>query len=262
MQVFVAIRISVLLSVTLTSMLVSKAFADTSATAATSTVIIDYHVKPENRVALKNYMRRTGLARFEAMRRHGAIADYHILFNRYVDSDNWDMMAIISFSTNAQLSSWRGTEETAPAGLSVIALRIISSIHSAPADLVRSEEGSPGSGARKPVYLVIPYSFRPSETEYAKYFDTYVAPEIDGWIKAGIVDRYALYTARYGAARPWRSMIIYQYHGDEGLSRRSEAIAAVRAELQRNPQWKAASESKQSIREELQAVVADELSGR
>ena len=57
-------------------------------------------------------------------------------------------------------------------------------------------------------------------------------------------------------------MIIYQYNGDEGLSRRTEAIAAVRAELRKNPEWKDASDNKRSIRTELRAVVADGLTMR
>jgi hypothetical protein len=258
----ILIRMSILLLAATMWAPMSEALADATVTAPVPTLIIDYYTRPENRPALKNYMRKTGLERFEAMRRRGDIVDYRIFFSRYVDSDSWDMMAIVSFSTDTELSNWRRIEESYPAGLCPSILRLTASIHSTPADLIRSEESLPQTRTPKAVYLVIPYSFQLSEVEYKKYFDTYVAPEIDGWIKTGVVDRYGMYIARYGAGRPWRSMIIYQYNGDEGLSRRTEAIAAVRAELRKNPEWKDASDNKRSIRTELRAVVADGLTMR
>ena len=57
-------------------------------------LVIAYQTTPANRPALRQQMRDNELKQFESWKRDGALQDYRILFSRYVDSANWDMMAL------------------------------------------------------------------------------------------------------------------------------------------------------------------------
>ena len=50
-----------------------------------------------------------------------------------------------------------------------------------------------------------------------------------------------------------------EYKDDAALGQREKVVAQVRQELQNDAKWKALADSKQSIRTEKEAIVADEL---
>ena len=135
---------------------------------------------------------------------------------------------------------------------------MVSQVESAPADLMR--ESSDGRADRKsPVYLVVPYDYVVSTDDYLAYVDGYLIPQVEGWKADGALVGYGVYLARYYPARPWSSMLLLAYRGDEGLARRDAVVKAVRARLASSPAWKAFADSKQTVRTEKLAVVADEL---
>jgi hypothetical protein len=133
----------------------------------------------------------------------------------------------------------------------------ITAVETYPADLVRHRV--PDAAPLHPVYLAVPYAFSVPTSAYLKYFDDYVRPQLDGWSREGVLSGSGLYLQRYTAARPWDGFLVLQYKDDASLGLREKIIARVRQELQSNPTWKALAESKQNIRVEKQAVIADDL---
>ena len=106
---------------------------------------------------------------------------------------------------------------------------------------------------------MVPYTITVTPAAYLKYADEYVRPQFDGWIKEGILSSYQFFMQRYTAGRPWDTLIFLQYKDGESFGLREKIVAKVRAQLQSNPVWKAASDTKQSLRVEKEAIIADEL---
>jgi hypothetical protein len=209
------------------------------------------------RAALRQAAQSDIAAQFEKWLISGRLAGYRLLFSRYVDSNNWDMMAVLSFRDGAAAARWKEIEARQPAGLPAAAQAMVSAVSTYPVDAARSAEPSPAPDA--PAYLAIPYSFTVTPADYIQYFDDYVHPQLQGWTRAGILAGYGLYLQRYTAARPWDGLLVLEYRDDAALGMREKIVAQVRQQLQSNAEWKALADSKQSVRTEKEAVVADEL---
>lgn len=229
---------------------------DPKQTGPTSLVIL-YHCAPAQRVQFRQQMIQTGLRRFEDFRAQGILANYRILFSRYADTNNWDMLALLSFSNYTNAVAWKKIERSNPGGLNPETLSLLTAIHSYPVDRMRAN-GAPTAPA-DPVFLVVPYTFSVATSAYLKYADDYVAPQFEGWIEEGVLSGYELFLQRYSAGRPWDSLIFLEYKDDESLGARERVVAKVRQRLQSNAVWRAVSENKQSVRVEKEAVVADQL---
>jgi hypothetical protein len=224
---------------------------------APKTLILTYKCAPAQRLALRAYMSRTGLKQLEQWKNDGILKGYRVLFSRYVDNDNWDMMTFLSFLDSASLPRWSGVEKNSPAGLSLSALATVASVSTAPADLTRSN--FPASVDPGSVFLVIPYDYTVSTNEYIRYLDGYVVPQLNGWHEQGVLTHYDIFMARYGTARPWSALLLLQYANEEALGARDQVVAKVRDSLKNDPSWKAFAESKQSVRVEKEATIGDEL---
>ena len=224
-------------------------------------LIMTYRVAPAHRIAFMAAVHASTLPRLEKLRKAGELDSYHVLASRYVDdSAGWDMMLILDFHDSAALARWRRVEAQTPAGLAPQALRLVSAVETAPADLMFGRAASSRSRDPAPVYLVVPYAYFVSEDEYLTYAAGYVVPQVDGWLDAGALDSYELYLTRYPAGRDWSALLVLAYRGDAGLARRDAVVAATRARLAATaPQWNAFAQQKQKLRTEKQAVIADEV---
>jgi hypothetical protein len=222
-------------------------------------LLIQYHCPPANRPRLREAMGARRLPRLAALKSSGALENYLVLFSRYVDSNNWDALTLLSFRTYKDAVTWKDVESQSPAGLDTSDLQLTSAVHTYPLDRVRHESASAADAPSAPVYLVIPYNLAVPPEAYLNYFDDYVHPQMEGWIHEGVLAHYDLLLQRYTAARPWDSLLILQYRDDAALGRRESVVAKVRQQLQSQPKWKALSESKQTVRTEKEAIVADEL---
>ena len=185
----------------------------------------------------------------------GVLQDYRLVYNRYVDSANWDAMALLSFAGDAGVERWKRIEIDSPAGLSSNALDLATAIDTVPADLMRQN----GKSERDSVFLVIPYEYLVPVNEYIQYLDDYTLPQLDGWMQEGVLAHYDVYLARYPAGRPWQALLVLEYKGDRGLAARDAVVAKVRARLKDNPKWKAISDSKKNVRNERAPVIGDPL---
>src|SRR3982074_587206 len=102
-------------------------------------LVTAYRCNPDQRAALRDRMvRGGGVARFAAWKKEGVLKDYHILFNSYLDSETYDMLALLTFHNYAGVARWREIEKELPGGLSNDALRLITSAVTSSLDLART----------------------------------------------------------------------------------------------------------------------------
>jgi hypothetical protein len=223
-------------------------------------LVMTYRVAPADRLAFRAAVRSGTLPRLARLKAAGELAGYHVLANRYVDAGGWDVMLILDFASPAALAHWRAVEDAAPAGLTPAALKLVSTVESAPSDAMFAKAAPAKPGEPAPVYLVVPYDYLVGVDDYLAYVRGYLVPQTDGWMEAGALAAYSVYLPRYPAARDWSALLVLAYRGDEGLARRDAVTKAVRAHLAASsPEWKAFADNKQTIRTEKQPVIADEL---
>jgi len=223
----------------------------------TTSLMILYRCSPDKRPVLRSYMEQHGIPRLRKMITSGAIANEKVLFSRYVDTDNWDMLVLLDFPSPSKAAQWQAQERDSPAGLDQYALKLITAISTYPLDLMQSAAAT--APAEKPVYLVLPYDYTVSPDEYIAYLRDYVRPQAAGWIDEGVLESYKMFIGRDAGGRPWSSILLLEYKSDETLGQRAAVIAKVRAKLRADPSWKAISDRKQSVRVERAAILADEL---
>lgn len=227
------------------------------------TLLIAYKCKPENRVKLRDRMIDSEIANLAKWKQAGLLAGYRILFSRYLDTDNYDMLSLLSFKTYSEVSQWKSVEQTSPGGLSQVALTFVTSATTYAMDRVRyAASTQPQSSKKEPVFLIVPYDYSVSADQYVSYLDGYVLPQLNGWMQEQVLSGYDIYLARYAADRPWSSMLVLEYADDQALGKRESIVAKVRSQLQRNAEWRALSEHKQSVRVEKEAIIADQLAPR
>lgn len=219
------------------------------------TLVIAYHAQPANRAALQRELAASGAQQFAKWKNKGLVKDYRLLLNRYVDTDNPDALAVLTFATPADEQRWRRSERTTASGLSAKALALVSEIHTSAVETIRTGRSTPET--RNSVFVAIPYRVLVSGSEYRKYADGYVIPQFEGWMQEGVLSHYSIYSSKYPAGRPWNAMVILEYKDDASLARREAVVASVRAKLKDNPEWKAISDSKKNVRDEQQLVIAD-----
>lgn len=220
-----------------------------------TTLTLQYHTAPGERMALKDYMLTTGLKQFAGWRDQGLIKDYRIYWSRYTDSLNWDMLAVVQFATPEKMADWRKIEARFPAGLPISVAKLTNAIHTNPADLHFAKgEQSPNG-----VYLIIPYDYLVSTNEYIKYVGSYITPQYDGWIAEKVLASYQIYLGRFPVSRYWSALMILEYKDDASLGIREQTSTKVRRKLVEDPAWKAIHEAKQNVRVTRQYVLADLL---
>lgn len=223
-------------------------------------LVIAYRSTPAHRIAFRQYMLKTGVQQFEKYRKDGRVESYRLLFNRYVDTDNWDLLALLNFKDYTQVTGWRDVEAEFPGGLTAEALALGAPVITHSMDLVwHGASPTPGVPG-KTVFFVIPYDYYPTTTaEYTRYVNEYVIPQVKGWVSENVLVNYGIYINRYGTSRTWKSLFILEYRDAPSFGAREATMDKVRATLQSNPVWKARSDSKTTMRLEKETAVADEL---
>ena len=223
-------------------------------------LVITYRCTSANRPRLRNYMLKQGVQRFEKWKQGGVLADYRILFNRYNDSDTYDMMAVLNFDKYSDLEKWSAIEAEFPGGLTQEGLEFITPLHTYSMDLIWHGSAPEVPPRGRTVFFLIPYDYYPHTIEeYIKYSNGYVLPQIKGWVSKGVIANYGIYVARYPTSRPWKVLFVLEYKDAESFGAREHTMAEVRAALKSNPDWKALSDTKLNMRVEKETVVADEL---
>src|SRR5271170_568174 len=136
---------------------VSQSGAQTTQPDGPTELIITYRCPPPRRVGFRQFITENGIQRFEHWKQDGLLKDYRFLFNWYVDVDSWDAMAVLSFTSYAQVARWKEIEHTSPGGLIRDVLEMAWPLNTTSADLmwhgVAEEPRNPASS----VYFVVPY---------------------------------------------------------------------------------------------------------
>lgn len=223
-------------------------------------LLIVLNCKPGDRPAFRRALSGAASSTLSELSKQGVLRSYRVLFNRFVDTDTWDVVILLEFSSDAGLEKWEAIEQNAPAGLDLDTAKLITTGTTYLADLVSHQESSPQSSTEKPVYLIVPYTIDPnSPDDYVKYAQGYVLPQLQGWMKEGVLSQWDLLVSRYAAARPWQAVLVLKYRDQTAFGERDQVMAKVREELAQNVEWKAISDNKHKMRTELRAVIAEEL---
>ena len=218
-------------------------------------LIVSYRAKPNARASFRKIMQSEGVAQFERWKKDGVFASYNALFTTYAADSVPDMFLILRFSHFRDLGRWQKIEETYPGGLTEKAQAIASADTSATADIL--DEGSGAPTTKDSQFFILEYDVTVDMPKYASYVQGYVAPQFEGWRKAGILSSFACYANQNPAGAPWSSFIVLEYKDLEALAAREVVKNKTRAELAAtNPTWKKWSDDKSAIRKEKAAIAA------
>ena len=218
-------------------------------------IFITYHCTAENRAAFRDYMETTGVKRFEMWKKSDVFEDYLILFNSFVSANTWDMTILLHFSNFSDVENWQEIEKEYPGGLDKDALRLASPYTTFFADCAfTSVKAEKRTRSQDAVYFVIPYEFK-DRASYEDYAKVYVVPQMEGWMKAGILTNYTIYINLYTAGTPWDAQLVLEYKDMEAFGKRNLLKSKVRKDLTIKPDWKLISTLKGQLREEYDTVI-------
>ncbi|WP_041586102.1 hypothetical protein [Terriglobus saanensis] len=223
-------------------------------------LLITYRCAAVDRPAFRSYLQDQEGAMLEKLKSEGVLKGYQILFNPFVTTGTWDAMTILNFSNYASTQRWKEIERKSPGGLSAAGLKLAKPIQTYSADLEwEGSDKAPGSASKR-VFYVIPYNYN-SLDQYKAYVDGYVIPQVQGWIKEGVLSRYSIYLNRYSVGDPWDALFIYEYRDLEDFGKREETVAKVRGPLRNDPEWKHLNDIKATIRSETENTIAELIVG-
>ena len=207
-------------------------------------LIITYRCPPPRRAGFRQYMTEFGLPRFERWKQSGVIQNYRFLFNSFVDVDDWDAMALLSFADDAQVAKWAEVEKINPGGLARDALEIAWPLNTYSAVLVNGASASPQNSSNS-IFFVVPYDG--TEAEYRDFANSCLAPQANAWMREGVLASCSIFRNRYPGGKRWQGLMVIEYKDVQAFSRRDEVDAKVRAQLENDPAWRAAAEKGRSV---------------
>jgi hypothetical protein len=220
-------------------------------------LLITYRTAPVDRPAFRTYLQKEGRAQLAKLQRDGAIKSYQILFNPFAHGGTWDAMTVVSFARYTDTQRWMTLEQTSPGGLTAAGTRLVQAIDTYSADLTWQGDAENASHADA-IYYVIPYEFG-SASEYEKFVDGYVLPQVKGWMQEGVLGSYRMFMNRYPVGRPWDALFIYEYRDLEAFGKRAETVTKVRRTLENDSVWKQLHAIKQTLRSETENTIAVSL---
>lgn len=155
-------------------------------------------------------------------------------------------LAVVEFPNGAAYDAW-SKESGAKLGKDLILRR---------ADLLvdaRAKAADP-----KAAYVVSHYEALLSPEDYTAYTKAYIAPNMEGQKKGGVMTGYAMYYERepVPGIKGNRTILVKQYV-DEAAFGRSEAIKEKnKLELLKDPEWKKINDTKDTMRKDISGTLA------
>lgn len=218
-------------------------------------LVFTYKAMLGKRAAFRELMATEGIAQFERWKAAGDIDNYQALFSAYAASDSPDLFVVLRFRHFSDLGRWQAIEHRYPGGLIEAAQSLASVETSATADIV--SESSNRAATTSSQYVVLEYDVTAPMPKYVSYVQGYVAPQFEGWMKAGILSAYACFSNQNPAGAAWSGFIVLQYKDLASLAARETVKDKTRAMLATtDPVWKRWSEDKSNIRKEKLTVPA------
>jgi hypothetical protein len=221
-------------------------------------LLITYRNAPTDRAAFRTYLLNEGRTQLSKFQRDGVIQRYQILFNPFANSGTWDAMTVLTFARYTDTQRWMTVEQTLPGGLTTAGQRLVQSIDTYSADLTWTAAAEQPAKSGDPIYYVIPYEFG-AASEYSKYVEGYVLPQVKGWMREGVLSGYRIFMNRYPVGRPWDALFIYEYRDLESFGQRAQTVEKVRKTLENDPVWKQYHAIKQTLRSETENTIAVSL---
>jgi len=216
-------------------------------------LIVTYRAKPGMRAKFRSIMATDGLAQLDHWKNDGVFASYRALFTAYAADSVPDMYLIVRFSHFTDLARWQKIEMMNPGGLPAKAQDLASADTSSTADIVKEATG--GATTKDSQFFVLEYDVTVDMPKYISYVHGYVAPQFDGWMKAGSLSSYVSFVNQTPAGAPWSSFILLEYKDLQALSTRELIKTNTRKELAvSDPVWKKWSDDKTAIRKEKAAI--------
>jgi hypothetical protein len=191
-------------------------------------LIITYRCPPPRRAAFRQFITESGIRRFEQWKQDGVLKDYRFLFNWYVDVDTWDAMAVLSFTSYAQVARWKEIEHASPGGLIRDALELAWPLNTTSADLmsygvaeepghVDSRGADFGRGApAASVYWVIPYDAANAGL-FRDFVNGNLLTQVKAWMHDGLAS-YRIYSNRYPGGKRWQGLLVLEFKDMDAFS--------------------------------------------
>jgi hypothetical protein len=214
-------------------------------------LILTYRCLPENRPAFRDYMESKGIAQFEAWKKRGVMKDYLVLFSTMYNEQLFDMWVVLYFDKFADIGNWYGVERKNPGGLSAEGLKLASPKTCVYTD-IQAAGGHHNADLSQSIFMIIPYKTLVSVTKYEDYSKKYVVPQLDGWVKSGLMPSYEVHQDINPTNAPWDILMVFEYQGLKGVALRDTVKNAVRDQIKDDPGYKEYSPIKLTIRREDQ----------
>ena len=232
----------------------SPAFAQANGPGPVS-LVLSYQTRLETRAEFRKAVETAVAPQLASWKTDHVVADGRLLFTALPDSAGSDLTLILDFDHFADLERWLAFEQANPGGLAPAAARYVTSMNSQLADTITGSAPTVGKSGGS-VFMVIPYTVNVDDAKYRRYVREYTAPQMDAWVRSGVMRSYQILANENPAGAPWGALLVLEYDGLGGLAQRETLKAKVRQELASNPTWKAWSTDKTGIRTELHPLVA------
>jgi hypothetical protein len=220
-------------------------------------ILITYRCRPADRPAFRNFLATQESHMLNEQKAHGMLRGYQILFNPVV-TETFDALLILHLNGSDAVERWLELERSSPGGLSPAGLRLATPLMTYFADL-QWEDQNPSPPGERSVFYAIPYNYN-SLDQYKSYVDAYVIPQVQGWMREGILSHYAIYLNRYNVGPPWDALFIYEYRDLKAFGERELTIAKIRDTLRSNSTWQHWSDIKTTVRTESENTILKEIS--
>ncbi len=156
------------------------------------------------------------------------------------------LLAVLDFSTPAAADQWKARTGAALKPNAIVTWVTVAS---------QSDE-MPQPSAQS-AFMIAQYDVLVPAPRYESYVQGYLVPQMLAWQKAGILARYALFSAVSGSSPGWQSLLLMEYSDQKAAAQRDKVKDAARQQLAAtDPKWESWSKIKSSIRTEKSLVAA------
>ncbi|MDB6167451.1 MAG: hypothetical protein JWM88_315 [Verrucomicrobia bacterium] len=214
-------------------------------------LVLAYKCAPKDRAAFREHMDTKGVARFEEWKSRGTVKNYLILFSTVSNESLNDMWVILDFEKFADIAGWWKIEEKFPAGLGADGLALATPKSCVYTDLPW-RGGTPNADLSQSVFMIIPYQTLVPVAKYNDFVESYVIPQLKGWVKSGLMPSYQIHMDQNPTNSPWDSLLVFEYNGIKGISLRDTLKNDVRKLLKDDAGYRKYSPIKLTIRKEDQ----------
>jgi len=215
----------------------------------TAHLMLNYRVTPANRAAFREFMDTKGVAQFEAWKKAGVFKDYLVLFSTFTSSRTFDMWVTLYFDRFADIGKWTEVERKFPGGLSAEGHKLATPDGTVYTDIPWAG-GKRKEDLAKSVFMIIPYRTLVPVSQYEAYTETYVIPQLKGWVKSGLMPSYEVHQNINPTNAPWDILMVFEYDGFRGVALRDTIKNEVRKNLLNDPGYKKYSPIKLTFRKE------------